>query len=120
MLYKPAKDNSDVEIKTLDENKKAALSLAEQALKSIDIFTQDMDAELFNNKSFEQSIFALARKHPSTKVRILVQESTRVMKEMVTSTNEWENLLLMAGSPDKTILVGFKNDSLKYLTGKTL
>ncbi|MBL4712747.1 MAG: hypothetical protein JKX75_09690 [Gammaproteobacteria bacterium] len=80
MLYKPAKDNSDVEIKTLDENKKAALSLAEQALKSIDIFTQDMDAELFNNKSFEQSIFALARKHPSTKVRILVQESTKAVQ----------------------------------------
>ena len=44
----------------------------------------------------------------------------RVMREMRTPTNAWENLLLGAGSPEKVILVGFKNDSLKNLTGKTL
>jgi N-acyl-D-amino-acid deacylase len=45
---------------------------------------------------------------------------TRVIREMRTPTDEWENLLLAAGSPDRVILVGFKADSLKYLTGKTL
>jgi N-acyl-D-amino-acid deacylase len=40
--------------------------------------------------------------------------------EMTTPTNEWENLLYAAGTPEKCLLVGFKNDSLKYLTGKTL
>ena len=44
----------------------------------------------------------------------------RVIKEMQTNTDEWENLMRAAESPDKLILVGFKNDSLKYLTGKTL
>ncbi|MEJ7810747.1 MAG: D-aminoacylase [Gemmatimonadaceae bacterium] len=44
----------------------------------------------------------------------------RVAREMRTPTNAWENLLLGAGSPDKVILVGFKADSLKPLTGKTL
>lgn len=44
----------------------------------------------------------------------------RVIKEMQTDTDEWENLMRAAESPDKLILVGFKNDSLKYLTGKTL
>ncbi|MEA1875752.1 MAG: D-aminoacylase [Bacteroidota bacterium] len=44
----------------------------------------------------------------------------RVLKEMVTPTTEWESLYLAAGSPDKVILVGFQQDSLKYLTGKTL
>ena len=44
----------------------------------------------------------------------------RIMREMRTPTNDWENLLLGAGSPEKVILVGFKNDSLKKLTGKTL
>ena len=44
----------------------------------------------------------------------------RVAREMRTPTDAWENLLLGAGSPDKVILVGFKNDSLKSLTGKTL
>ncbi len=37
-----------------------------------------------------------------------------------TPTNEWENLYLAAGSPDRVLLVGFKSDKLKPLTGKTL
>ena len=44
----------------------------------------------------------------------------QVVKEMQTDTDEWENLMRAAESPDKLIMVGFKNDSLKYLTGKTL
>jgi N-acyl-D-amino-acid deacylase len=34
--------------------------------------------------------------------------------------DDWENLYLAAGSPDRVILVEFKNDKLKPLTGKTL
>jgi N-acyl-D-amino-acid deacylase len=44
----------------------------------------------------------------------------RVLKEMDTPTDEWENLYLLAGKPENVILVGFKNDKLKHLTGKTL
>ncbi len=44
----------------------------------------------------------------------------RVEREMKTPTDDWENLMLAAGSADKVLLVGFKNDELKPLTGKTL
>lgn len=44
----------------------------------------------------------------------------QVVEEMRTPTDEWENLMLQAETPDKILLIGFKNDSLKYLTGKTL
>ncbi len=44
----------------------------------------------------------------------------RVAREMRTPTRQWENLLLAAGTPENVLLVGFKNDSLKPLTGKTL
>lgn len=44
----------------------------------------------------------------------------RVAREMRTPTNAWENLYLAAGSPDRILLVEFRQDSLKYLTGKTL
>lgn len=44
----------------------------------------------------------------------------RVYKEMTTSTNEWENLMYAAGTPENLLLVGFKNDSLRHYTGKTL
>jgi N-acyl-D-amino-acid deacylase len=37
-----------------------------------------------------------------------------------TPSDEWENLYLAAGSPDRVLLVEFKNDALKPLTGRTL
>ncbi|MBA3466063.1 MAG: D-aminoacylase [Gemmatimonadaceae bacterium] len=44
----------------------------------------------------------------------------RVAREMRTPTDKWENFFVGAGSPDKIILISFRNDSLKPLTGKTL
>ena len=44
----------------------------------------------------------------------------RVAQEMRTPTDQWENFFLAPGSPDKILLIGFKADSLKYLTGKSL
>lgn len=44
----------------------------------------------------------------------------KVAEEMRTPTDKWENLLLAAGSPERVLLVGFKNPDLKHLTGKTL
>ena len=44
----------------------------------------------------------------------------RVVAEMQTPAKDWENLLLDAGSAQNVLLVAFKNDALKPLTGKTL
>ena len=43
----------------------------------------------------------------------------KVLKAMTTPTDAWENLYLGAGA-DNIICAGFKQDSLKYLTGKRL
>jgi N-acyl-D-amino-acid deacylase len=44
----------------------------------------------------------------------------RLRREMTTATTAWESLYLAAGSPDNVLLVAFKQDALKPLTGKTL
>ena len=44
----------------------------------------------------------------------------RVAVAMATPTDEWENLYLASGGARGTLLVGFKNEDLKPLTGKTL
>ena len=43
----------------------------------------------------------------------------RVKKDMTTPSNNWENLLMAAGS-DGAVLVGFKNEALRHYAGKTL
>jgi len=44
----------------------------------------------------------------------------KIRKAIETPTNEWENLYLDAGSAERVLLVGFRTDRLRPLTGKTL
>lgn len=44
----------------------------------------------------------------------------KALDEMRKTSDKWENLLLMAGSAERVLLLGFANDSLKRFTGKTL
>ncbi len=44
----------------------------------------------------------------------------KIAHAIVTPSKEWENLYLAAGSPDRVLLVEFKSEALKPLTGKTL
>ncbi len=59
---------------------------------------------------FEKSLERLA--DPATRKRIA--------QEMGEASDDWENGYLGAGSPDNILLVGFKSEELKLLTGKTL
>lgn len=45
---------------------------------------------------------------------------TLMKKEMNTNAADWENLYYSAGSPEKVLLLGFKQDSLKKYIGKSL
>jgi N-acyl-D-amino-acid deacylase len=44
----------------------------------------------------------------------------KVIKEMRSKQDDWENLMQLAGGGDKVVLASFKNPELKPLTGKTL
>lgn len=44
----------------------------------------------------------------------------KIAGEMATPTDRWENFFVASGSPTNILLVGFKNEKLKPLTGKNL
>jgi N-acyl-D-amino-acid deacylase len=44
----------------------------------------------------------------------------RVVEEMRTPSDSWENLLLLAGGGEHVLLTSFRSEALKPLTGKTL
>jgi hypothetical protein len=48
------------------------------------------------------------------------QEREKIRQAIVTPTDEWENLYLAAGSPERVVLVDFRNEKLRHLTGRTL
>ena len=77
MDYKLGETEAELELTTAEDNRNAAVTLAKQASYSIDIFSQELDAEIYDNKEFERSVFELARKHPSTRIRILAQDTRK-------------------------------------------
>jgi len=44
----------------------------------------------------------------------------KLAQEMIDESSDWDNAYIDAGSPDNILLVSFKSDALKPLTGKTL
>ena len=53
--------------------------------------------------------------------RLQDQDTRKKIAEAIrTPSNDWENLYMLAGSPDRILLVGFRTEALKPLTGKTL
>lgn len=59
---------------------------------------------------------------PDAAYKRLQDPATRrkIADAMHAPSRDWENLYLLAGSPERILLVGFKSDALKPLTGKTL
>ena len=49
-----------------------------------------------------------------------IRRRKKLAEAIRTPTKDWENLYLAAGTPERILLVGFKNEKLKPLTGKTL
>ena len=78
--FKLGETNAEIKLSHAEENCNAALSLASQARYGINIFTQDLDDAIYNNKEFEEHVFSLATRHPNTQIRILVQDSTAAVK----------------------------------------
>ena len=79
--FKLGKTKAEIQLTNIEENRNAALSLAEQARYNINMFTQDLDNAIYDNNEFENYIFKLAIRHPNSRIRILVQDSTTAIKK---------------------------------------
>ena len=61
---------------TAGANREAVIALADRARFSIDLFSRDLDARVFDNTAFERCIFELARTYRNADIRILVTDSS--------------------------------------------
>ncbi len=99
------------------------LAMVEAARKSGQKITADMYTYPAGATGLDASLPPWAEDggYPALFKRIQDPETRkRILAEIRTPTDKWENLYLAAGSADKVLLVGFKNEKLKPLTGKTL
>lgn len=80
MEFLLGESTSEIHIDTVEEYKHAMLSMLEQAQHTIDIFTQDLEPEIYNNKRAEHALLRLAKKHHNTRIRLLVNDTSRAVQ----------------------------------------
>ena len=78
--YKLGESRSEINIESLEENTTAMISLAGQACRNINIFTQDLDSELYGNVDFVSAISQMIHRDKRTVVRILVHDTISAIK----------------------------------------
>ena len=73
--------NEEMRLDSAAENRDAAISLAEQARFSLNIFSRDLDPRVFDNAGFERGVFRLAKAHRSADIRILVHDASLAVSQ---------------------------------------
>jgi N-acyl-D-amino-acid deacylase len=101
----------------------AAIARVEAARKAGLKITADMYTYTAGATGFDACVPLWARDGGSEALYARLGEKetrARILAEMRAPAVGWENLCRAAGSPDRLLLVEFKTDALKPLTGKTL
>lgn len=100
-----------------------AIARIEAARKDGLAITADMYTYTAGATGFDACVprWSLAGGASEFRKRLGVPETrARILKEASTPGQGFENLCLATGSPERILLVGFKKDALKPLTGRTL
>jgi N-acyl-D-aspartate/D-glutamate deacylase len=101
----------------------AAIARIEDARRQGLTITADMYTYTAGSTGLDASMppWVLDGGYPAAYKRLRDPAVRRVIAQAIrTPANDWENLYLAAGSPDRILLVEFRSEHLKPLTGKTL
>lgn len=78
--YELGVHGEDIVIDTSEDNQAAALRLVTQAGRSLDIFSRDLEARIYDNADFADAVRALAIRTRDLHVRILVIDPDFIIK----------------------------------------
>lgn len=67
-------------LESVEDHRRVATAMAQQAGRTLHIFTYDLEAQVFDTPEFEEAVSQLARSSQYAAVRILVQDSSRAVK----------------------------------------
>lgn len=73
--------DTEIALTSSSDNRHAALALVLQAKRSVQIFSRDLDAPVYDQTPFIQTLTTLATRSRHTRILILVQNTERVVVE---------------------------------------
>jgi len=72
--YRLGENSDTLSLSLREQHAQLSLQMAQQATRSLHIFTYDLDASVFDNQPFIEATKQLAINNPHSKVYILIQE----------------------------------------------
>ncbi|MDH5190813.1 MAG: acyltransferase [Gammaproteobacteria bacterium] len=75
------KSKSEIRFDTLDDNRRIVHLLISQARTTIDIFTRDFEPGVYDSTEFTACLKTLSLNNKRSKIRILIQEPSRCIRE---------------------------------------
>lgn len=74
-------DETRIELDSWDANREAALAVARCARRQLNMLTYDLEPQIYNEEPFIEAVTAVATSGRYARVRILVQDSKRAVRE---------------------------------------
>lgn len=71
--------NELLTLESAADHRAVALAMAQQAVRSLHIFSRDLDPAVFDSAEFEAAVSRLARSSQYSRIHILVQDSSRAV-----------------------------------------
>jgi len=68
-------------LSTPQQNRHISIELAKQACYNLDIVCRDLDHALYDNDDFHNAVKQLAISNPKAKIRLLIQNSNKAVKQ---------------------------------------
>jgi hypothetical protein len=70
----------DMRLTDIKEIKKKTIEITDSAIRSIDIFTPDLEASIYNNEDFSKTLLRFVRENSNANIRILLIDSSHAIK----------------------------------------
>jgi len=74
-------DALKLKLSTVEQNREASIALVKQSRYKLDIVSRDLDHALYDNEDFYNVAKNLATSGPKAKIRILIQNSDKAVKQ---------------------------------------
>jgi hypothetical protein len=81
MQYILGEDDNEILIDSAYALREVTTTMLEQARHSIDLYTPDLETDIYNNQHIEQAMLSLAKSHSNNCIRILVNDSKRAVQD---------------------------------------
>jgi len=74
-------DDVTVKLEDAEQNQLVSIAISKQARHTLDIVSHDLDHTIYDNNEFSDAVKDLATGSPKAKIRILIQDSDKVIKQ---------------------------------------